>query len=522
MATRDELLARVGARYRVGSRGEKGRILAEFLEVSGYCRKHAERLLRAPVRADRSAPRPERRLYDEAVRQALIVLWESSDRICSKRLKPLLPMLVTSMERHGHLSLDADVRTRVLTLSASTIDRILSPVRAKAGLSRHRRNPPSMAIRRSIPVRTFSDWNDPLPGFMEVDLVAHSGPSCRGSYIQTLVMTDVASGWTECAPLLFREQTLLSEVMTFIAAELPFPLLGFDSDNDSVFMNETIKSWCETAKVTFTRSRPYRKNDQAHVEQKNGAIVRRTIGYRRYEGQECVLALRALYRSLRLFVNFFQPSFKLLEVSRDGAAVRKRYHPPMTPHQRLSNDPRVSSDIKTKLNALYSELDPVKLLADIRAGQAAIVTIADRVAGAAPKFEQSPLLDQRGQELEAFLSGLRTAWKEGEVRPTARSKPKAPRGRRRPDPLKDVTDELMVWFADDPSLTGRQLLEKAQAARPGRYPNGLVRTVQRRLKVWRASRANLLVFGESNPRRPVGSGNIPVEASGRSFGNTAN
>jgi len=357
---------------------------------------------------------------------------------------------------------------------------------------------------------------------MEVDLVAHSGPSCRGSYIQTLVMTDVASGWTECAPLLFREQTLLSEVMTFVAADLPFPLLGFDSDNDTVFMNETIKSWCEAAGVAFTRSRPYRKNDQAHVERKNGAIVRRTIGYRRTEGQECVFALRALYRSLRLFVNFFQPSFKLLEVSRDGASVRKRYHPPMTPHQRLSNDPRVSSDIKRKLNALCAELDPVKLLADIRAGQAAIVTIADRVVGAAPKSEQSTLLDKREQELELFLSGLRTAWKEGEVRPTARSKPEAPRGRRRPDPLKDVTDELMIWFADDPSLTGRQLLEKAQAARPGRYTDGLVRTVQCRLKVWRASRASQPVFGLPDRRPPIGSGSIPIEASGGNFGNIAN
>ena len=339
MATRDELLGALVARYREAGRLEKGRILTEFASVTGYHRKHAERLLRSAGRSDRSRLRPERRLYDEAVREALIVLWEASDRICGKRLKPLIPMMIAAMERHGHLALDAEVRARLETISAATIDRALAPARAKTA-SRRRRVASSPAIRRAVPIRTYADWDDPAPGFMEADLVAHSGPMTSGSFVQTLVLTDIASGWTECAPLLFREQQLLGEVMTVVREGMPFPLLGFDTDNDTVFINETIKAWCETASIALTRSRPYRKNDQAHIEQKNGAIVRRMVGYRRFEGVAAAEALARLYRPMRLFVNFFQPSFKLAEKRREGALVRKRYHPPLTPHQRLRGPAR--------------------------------------------------------------------------------------------------------------------------------------------------------------------------------------
>ena len=171
------------------------------------------------------------------------MLWEAGDRICGKRLKPLIPLLIPAMERHGHLVLDETVRLRLCEISAATIDRVLAPVRAGASGGRRRRNTYSSAVRRSVPIRTFADWNDPVPGYMEADLVAHSGPSASGSFVQTLTLTDVATGWTECAALLFREQRLLSEVMTALRPALPFPLLGFDTDNDSVFMNQTIKDW---------------------------------------------------------------------------------------------------------------------------------------------------------------------------------------------------------------------------------------------------------------------------------------
>lgn len=510
MSTRDELVAAVGVRYRGASREEKGRILEEFVAVSGYCRKHAARLLHRDGRPGRSEPRLSRRTYDDAVREALVVLWESSDRICGKRLKALIPMLVGSMEQHGHLALDEEVRARLMKISAATIDRVLAPMRAQSSGRARRRTAPSLAIRRSVPVRTFSDWGDPPPGFVEADLVAHGGPITRGSFIQTLVLTDVASGWTECAPLLFREQTLPREVLNVVSSAMPFPLAGFDTDNDSVFMNETVKSWCDAAGIVFTRSRPYRKNDQAHVEQKNGAVVRRMVGYRRLEGLEAAQTLARLYKSMRLFVNFFQPSFKLAQTHREGAHVRKRYHPPRTAHQRLVADPRVPACVKAQLEAMHAALDPVRLLREIRSAQEQLVAIADKT----PAPEASPA-EARTQELELFLVGLRHAWKEGNVRPIARSKPTAPRGRRRPDPLKDVTAELKCWHDADPDATGRQLLERLQAMYPDRHADGLLRTVQRRLKIWRAGKARALVFGgqafntTAAERTPIPHSNSP-------------
>src|SRR4051795_3160115 len=311
MATRDELVAAVIERYSKGRRAEKGRILDEFVAVTGFHRKHAMRVLRGGQATRRSAPRPERRLYDEAVHEALIVIWEASDRVCGKRLKALAPILVEAMERHGHLQLAPEVRTRLLAMSAATMDRALRPVRAQAGSGIRRRAGPASAVRRSVPVRTFADWQDPPPGFVEADLVAHSGPSASGSFVQTLVLTDIATGWTECGPLLVREQGLLSAVLTELRKLLPFDLLGFDTDNDSVFMNETVRDYCQAAGIAFTRCRPYRKNDQAFVEQKNGAVVRRIVGYRRRERWAAAAALARLYATVRLFVNFFQPSFKV-------------------------------------------------------------------------------------------------------------------------------------------------------------------------------------------------------------------
>ncbi len=497
MATRDELVAAVAGRYALGNRRERGRILDEFAAVTGHHRKHAMRLLRAGMAGGNTGPRPGRRLYGEAIRQALVVIWEASDRICGKRLRPLMPMLIEAMERHGHLELAPEVRAGLLAMSAATIDRALREARGPTG-GRRRRAPPSAAIRRSVSVRTFDGWSDPAPGFMEADLVAHSGPTAKGSFVQTLTMTDIATGWTECAPVLVREQKLLTEVLSEMRKLLPFPLLGFDTDNDSVFMNETVRDYCAEAGVEFTRCRPYRKNDQAWVEQKNGAVVRRTVGYRRYEGLEAAAVLSQLYRSLRLFVNFFQPSFKLAEKSRDGARVRKRYHSPATPYQRLVADPRISNAVKEQVTATFAVLDPVRLLHEIRDAQQSLVEIADRpVVGEA--------LPPTAPTLAQFLAGLRTAWQGGEVRPTSRPKEKAKRGRRRPDPFASVTMQIREWFEAEPWRTSRELFERLQREQPGIYPPGQIRTLQRRLKGWRSEVAHTLVFGAARAGLSSGS-----------------
>ena len=330
---RQQLVDAIVGRYRASTPAEKSHILDEFVALTGYHRKHAIGVLNQSRRGATGLRRGRRRVYDEAVREALIVLWEASDRVCGKRLQPLLPVLLAALERHGHLGLDARVREQLLAVSAATIDRMLAaPRAASAGRRRPKTTP---AVRRAVPVRTFADWGDPVPGFVEADLVAHSGASMAGSFVWTLTLTDIASGWTECVALLVRDGSLVVDALDRLRVALPFPLRGIDTDNGSEFLNHDLITFCTQHDIEFTRSRPYRKNDQAWVEQKNGAVVRRLIGYGRLEGVAAAEALARLYSASRLFVNFFQPSFKLAEKTRVGAHVRKRYHPPETPCARL-------------------------------------------------------------------------------------------------------------------------------------------------------------------------------------------
>ena len=238
-----ELLATIQDCYRVSSRKDKSRILDEFITVTGHHRKHGIRLLAQPEDAsEKIGVVRGRRIYDEGVREAVILTWEASDRICGKRLKAALPHLVESMERHGHLDLDPEVRERLLAASAATLDRLLKPIRATVASQRKRRR--NLHRGRHIPVRTFADWNKPPPGFLEIDLVAHCGGTLSGSFIHSLVATDVCTGWTEAVPLLAREQSLVVAGLEAIAGQLPFPVLGIYSDNDSVFINDTLTQYC--------------------------------------------------------------------------------------------------------------------------------------------------------------------------------------------------------------------------------------------------------------------------------------
>ena len=275
-----EVLEALRGRYHEVPKKEKIKILDEFVAVAGCHRKHAIRLL-ADIRPIVSKGAPvDRRTYDDAVREALVVLWEAADRICGKRLKAVLPSLVTALQRHGHLALDPTVRQRLLSISPATIDRLLASVRSKASHRKKRktRTKPS----KQIPIRTFADWNSPLPGYLEIDFVSHGGSSMKGVFLWSLVATDVCSGWTEAIPLVAREQTLVTEGLEVLRRQFPVPILGIDTDNDSAFINETLLAYCQNQKLEFTRSRAYQKNDQAWIEQKNGAVVRRFVGYERF------------------------------------------------------------------------------------------------------------------------------------------------------------------------------------------------------------------------------------------------
>ena len=258
-----------------------------------------------------------------------------------------------------------------------------------------------------------------------------------------------------------------------------------------MFINETLRDYCRDSGIVFTRCRPWRKNDQAFVEQKNGSVVRRIVGYRRLEGLDAAAALSRLYATTRLYVNFFQPSFKLASKRRDGARVSKRYHAPATPSQRLLADPRTPPDVCERVAELAASLDPIRLLRQMRTHQQRIVEIVDKPIEAPDEAAVPPL--------ERFLAGLRTAWPDGDARPTAKVPEKPKRGRRRPDPLVKVAEQLHAWFEAEPWRTSRQLLERLQAAHPGEYPDSLLRTLQRRVKAWRREKATAMVFGELPP-----------------------
>lgn len=301
--TKREILDALRGRYGDASKSEKSRILDEFVAVAQCHRKHAVRLLSGGAPVLDGTPTPVRRIYTESAREALIILWEAADRICSKRLKAILPSLVSALERHGHLSLDPTVRQLVLTASAATIDRLLTSIRTPGG--RRKRRKPATKSSREIPIRTFADWNEPAPGFLEVDFVAHCGDSMQGTFLWTLAATDVCSGWTEVVPLVAREQSLVVEGLESIRRRLPISIRGIDTDNDSAFINETLQRYCQEQHLEFTRSRAYQKNDQAWIEEKNRSVVRRFVGYRRFSGLVAGQCLAQLYGLVRLYVNFF-------------------------------------------------------------------------------------------------------------------------------------------------------------------------------------------------------------------------
>ena len=503
-ATRTEVLGAIRSRYREASKRDKSRMLGEFVAMAGCHRKHAVRLLGQHERSTGHGVPNGRRIYDDAVRQALIVVWEASDRICGKRLKAALPSMVQSLERHGHLDLDPDVRERLFSASASTLDRLLRPVREQAGSRRRLKKRRKMGSR--VPVRTFLDWNEPGPGYLEIDLVAHGGGAVSGAFIHSLVATDISSGWTEAVPLLAREQSLVVEGLEAISGVFPVPVRGIDSDNDSVFINETLVGYCEENEIEFTRSRAYRKNDQAWIEQKNGSVIRRFVGHERHSGAVAGQTMAHLYGAVRLYVNYFQPSFQLLAKSRNGGSVTKRYSKPATPCDRLLDRDDVGEDTKRRLRRSRSELDPVSLLHSIRESQSALAAVGSVESGGTPD----------GESLESFLSQLPDMWRQGEVRPTHARRARAARTwRTRPDPFDGVWCEVLGWLQQQPDTPASELMDRLILRYPDRYSRRQLRTLQRRVSRWRGVMAKQLVYAsaensEINEERPVDIGPVGV------------
>ena len=367
----------VRERYLKAGKKEKGRILDEFVLVTGYHRKAAIRLLHRDG-SRRRKRRGRQRRYGQEVVDALRKVWEASDRLCSKRLKPFLGELVRVMRQQGELAINAKVEAELSQMSAATIDRMLRPWRRMGGRRGLSTTRPGSLLKNSIPIRTFADWQENKPGFMEVDLVAHCGESSEGFYLNTLCAVDVASGWLECMGVWGKGQERVGAAVHRVRQRLPFPLLGLDSDNGSEFINQRLYRYCQREGIAFTRSRSYKKNDSCHVEQKNGNVVRRVVGYDRYSSQAALERLNMVYDCLRLYFNFFQPVMKLVTKTRHGAKVHKVYDEARTPYQRLLESSVLTEAKRGELAAVYRGLNPVMLLKQVNGHLEKLWTLAER------------------------------------------------------------------------------------------------------------------------------------------------
>jgi hypothetical protein len=478
---RRELLERTAGDYEAARKAVKSQIVDQFVAATGYARKHAITLLNHPP-GSTSSSRSRRSRYDEQVKRSLVTLWRTANRICAKRLVPFLPELIEVMERKGHLCLPAEVREKLLTISPATADRLLASERSsRRGVSTTR---PGSLLKKQIKVRTFADWNNLQPGFLEADLVAHCGESAEGSFLHTLVLVDVATGWTECLALLRRSEADVIGALDALRTRLPFPLLGLDTDNGSEFINYEMLRYCQREQITFTRSRVNKKNDQAFVEEKNGSIVRRLIGYDRYEGLEAWRALTQLYEVLRLYVNFFQPSMKLIEKQRDGGRVTKRYDRAQTPCQRILASGCLTKQNRDRLQSSYRKLDPVGLLKGLESRQDHFWTFANRQTTIEQRDESARAMDA---VVRNYLADITASRESNAIRRYRRTKkPRVPRTwRTRKDPFAEIWPEVRLQLEVNPAQTAKRLFVQLQQRYPGRFLDGQLRTLQRRVRDWR-------------------------------------
>jgi hypothetical protein len=362
------------ARYQKASKKQKGIILNEFIALSDYDRCYASYLLKnhgkkvwlnnkVIVIGDiaKKHNRQRRRTYGEDVLKPLKRIWVIMDCICGKRLQPLLKEMLVILQKHKEIRVTREIKKKLLHISAATIDRLLKPERKKYELKGRSLTKPGTLLKHQIPIRTFSEWDEQKPGFVEIDLVGHDGGGLKGDFIQTLNVTDVHTGWTDMQAVKNKAQIWVFEALEDIRERLPFDLLGIDSDNGGEFINTHLFQFCQQQHITFTRSRSYRKNDNCFIEQKNYTTVRRFVGYARYVTDAAQALLNELYRYLRLYVNFFQPAMKLIQKTRIGSRVRKKYDVPQTPYQRVLASLSIPESKKEVLRQRYGQLNPAML-----------------------------------------------------------------------------------------------------------------------------------------------------------------
>lgn len=352
----------VRRRYQRNTKKEKGRILDEFISNTGYNRSYARRILSSTKKQGRKRKHIIRkRTYDASVFYPLRTIWIAEDNICGQRLKPFIPEALRILERDKNLRVTKEVRKKLLSIGSATIDRMLKASRKRYGLKGKSTTKPGTLLRNTIPVRTFADWDEKHPGFFEGDLVAFCGETVRGDYVNVLNLTDVAIGWIGIEAFMGKGQYRVHKAIDRIRNRLPFPMLGLDNDNGVEFINWIMKRYCEEHKITFTRIRPYRKNDNCFVEQKNYTVPRRFLGYGRYDTSKELFIIQDILELVEVYVNFFMPSLKLASKDRVGTRVKKKYDNAKTPYQRLLLSGILKEEQKQRLQELYETLNPMDL-----------------------------------------------------------------------------------------------------------------------------------------------------------------
>ena len=398
LAQRRAITETTATRYQQASKRGKSRILDELCANTGWHRNHARKALKAalqPKIVTARSPRPVK--YGPDVIAALTVCWTVLGMPAGKRLAPMLRELVTVLRHFGELTIDADTTELLSSMSAATVDRRLAGERAKYRVRGRVGTKPGSLLKSQIPVRTWAEWDDAVPGFVEIDTVFHDGGNRGGVHAFTLTVTDIATGWTENRSIPDRTAKCVLAALDDIARKMPFPIVGVDSDNGSEFINDHLLQWCEKKEITFTRARPGNKNDGCHVEQKNWAVVRIIAGYYRYDTATELLLLNEIWQLQSKLTNYFYPQQKLISKVRAGAKVSKKHDTATTPFHRAINHPTMTVERIVALKRTYSLINPAATQRQVQALTAQLFTLA--TSKAAPGTE--PQMNKRARLREA-------------------------------------------------------------------------------------------------------------------------
>lgn len=372
MHTKHELAKEILSRYIKSTKEEKKPILDEFCANTGYGRKYAigklKKLQTTPQGKDSVAGKHSRnreRIYDSYVSAVVEQIYEALGGIGAKRMHPLIGTMLEKGIAFGHIKTDLLTEAKVQMMSKGTLDRMMRRIREKNSIKGISTTRPGTLLKSEIALRVGA-WEETDPGFSEIDLVAHCGDKGAGPFISTLNTTDISTAWFESEAVMGKAQERILAGIKDIRERLPFDMLGIDSDNGSEFINRQLYEYCLKENIVFTRSRPYKKDDNAHIEQKNFTTVRQVLGYQRFDTEEVLNLMNELYRGpLRLYINFFQPSVKCIEKKRIGSKIKKVYDIAQTPYERVLAHPKTSPQTKEMLTHLFKTLDPFKLRKEV-------------------------------------------------------------------------------------------------------------------------------------------------------------